>query len=340
MLRRHYLALLGLAMGPGAGVSVALAATAGGESHGTLTDGTPTPAIRLTAANGVSARVLAFGATLQSLVLPDRAGKPAGVVLGHDVSADYQSLQDYFGVTVGRYANRIVRGTFVLDGQIVRVPLNDGANSLHGGGHGFDRQLWQVGQVMTTGPVASVELTLVSPDGDSGYPGEVRASVTYTMSDAGELTITMQATTTRPTIINMTNHALFNMAGQCVAQGTMAQRLTIPASRYTPINATLIPTGELAPVAGTPFDFRSGRVLADGLRAGNDPQIRIGRGYDHTWVLDKGQTAEPALVDRVEDPRLGPDDGSALHRAGAADVYRQLPERRQCRQGRLPIPDG
>lgn len=282
----------------------AQAATAEVQADGTLANGAAAQAIRLAAANGVSARILAFGATLQSLVLPDAKGRLADVVLGHNSSAQYEAVQDYFGVTVGRYANRIARGTFVLDGRIVRLPLNDGPNSLHGGGRGFDRQLWAVGAVKS-GPVASVTLSLVSPDGDLGYPGEVRSTVTYALSDQGALTITMTATTTRPTIINMTNHALFNMAGHCAPQGAMAQRLTIPAARYTPIDDTLIPTGELAPVADTPFDFRAARVLADGLREAGNPQIRIARGYDHNWALDKGQTAEPGLAARVVDPASG-----------------------------------
>lgn len=303
-MKRHKCLGVVAALAASCSANSTMAATAKLQSDGALADGTPAQAVLLTAANGVSARVLAFGAALQSLVLPDAKGRPADVVLGHDTSAQYEASQDYFGVTVGRYANRIARGTFVLDGQIVHLPLNDGANSLHGGGRGFDRQLWTVERV-AGGPVASVELSYVSPDGDLGYPGEVHARVVYALSDRGELTITMTATTTRPTIINMTNHALFNLAGHCAPQGAMAQRLTIPAARYTPIDQTLIPTGELAPVDGTPFDFRKGRVLSDGLRDSRDMQIRIARGYDHNWVLDKGQTAEPGVIARAEDPASG-----------------------------------
>lgn len=281
------------------------AATAERSVDGALADGTAGEVIVLTAKNGVTARVFAYGATLQAYSLPDRKGQLADVVLGHDRPAEYQAIQDFFGVTVGRFANRIARGTFVLDGITYRVPLNDGEASLHGGGEGFDRKAWTVESVTASGPTASVTLLLTSPDGDSGYPGEVTSRVTYALDDKGVLTITMTATTTKPTIINMTNHALFNMAGQCPAEGAMGNRLTIPASRYTPINTALIPTGELAPVDGTPFDFRKGKTLSEGLRNARDPQILVGRGFDHNWVLDKGQTAEPELIARAEDPVSG-----------------------------------
>jgi aldose 1-epimerase len=280
------------------------AATAERANAGALGDGTPIEAVTLTAPNGVTARVLAYGATLQSLALPDRKGKLADVVLGHDTAAEYVAVQDFFGVTVGRFANRIARGTFVLDGKTYRLPLNNGENTLHGGGDGFDRRLWKVISV-ESGSSASVTMELVSPDGDMGYPGQLTARVTYALSDQGALTITMTAQTTKPTIVNLTNHALFNMAGHCAPQGAMGNLLTMSASRYTPVDASLIPTGELAPVAGTPFDFRTAKSLSSGLRDATNPQILIGRGFDHNWVLDKGLTAEPELIARVEDPDSG-----------------------------------
>ncbi len=293
------------------GVAACLAAT--GSAHaasaergtaGPLKNGTPVEAVTLRNAAGVTARIIAYGATLQSLVAPDRKGRMADIVLGHDTAAEYEAKQDFFGVTVGRFANRIARGRFTLDGQAYQLPVNNGVNTLHGGGNGFDRQLWKVESV-SSGPLASVVLSLTSPDGDSGYPGEVRTTVTYSLDERGSLTIAFTATTSKPTIINMTNHALFNVAGHCAREGAMHQRLTMPASRYTPVDETLIPTGELKPVKGTVFDFTRGRVLADGLREGNDAQIRIGRGYDHNWVLDKGITATPQLAARVLDPASG-----------------------------------
>jgi aldose 1-epimerase len=300
---------LGMKIGLGLSAFVGLAAqaqaaTAERKNAGALKDGAAVETITLSSANGVSARILTFGATLQSLMLPDRKGKLADVVLGHDKANEYEAVQDFFGVTVGRFANRIAGGKFVLDGVTYTLPLNNGANSLHGGGKGFDRQSWKVISV-ESGKSAAVTMELVSPDGDMGYPGQMIARVTYALSDAGALTITMTAQTTKPTIVNLTNHALFNMAGQCAARGAMADLLTIPASRYTPVDKTLIPTGELAPVAGTAFDFRKAKSLSDGLRNANDPQILIGRGFDHNWVLDKGTTANPQKIARVEDPASG-----------------------------------
>lgn len=298
-------AALGLALAAGLIAGTANAATAERKVDGAFADGTPAETVTLSAANGVTARIFALGATLQGYSLPDRKGVLADVLLGHDHPAEYEATQDFFGVTVGRFANRIARGTFTIDGTTYRLPLNDGEASLHGGGQGFDRKVWAIESVTANGPVASVTLALTSPDGDQGYPGEVTARVTYALGDDGVLTITMTATTSKPTIINMTNHALFNMAGQCPAEGAMGNRLTMPASRYTPVNTALIPTGELAPVAGTPFDFRKPKALSDGLRNARDPQVLVGRGFDHNWVLDKGQTAEPQLIARAEDPVSG-----------------------------------
>ena len=314
-----------------AAAGAADAATAERSSAGALKNGTNVEAVTLRNASGVSARIIAYGATLQSLNAPDRKGRMADIVLGHDTAGEYEARQDFFGVTVGRFANRIAKGRFTLDGQTYQLPVNNGVNTLHGGGNGFDRQLWKVESV-TSGPLASVVLSLTSPDGDSGYPGEVRTTVTYSLDERGSLTIAHTATTTKPTIINMTNHALFNVAGHCAREGAMHQRLTMPASRYTPVDETLIPTGELKPVKGTVFDFTRGRVLADGLRDGNDAQIRIGRGYDHNWVLDKGHDCHAAARRAGARPCIGARPRSALHRTRLADVHRQFPRWCQHRQ--------
>ncbi len=296
-------AALALAAGT-MGAQGAFAADATQESAGTLADGTPVSAITLKAANGVSARILSYGATLQSLVAPDRDGRLADVVLGYDDLAGYVDHPNYFGVTVGRYANRIAGGRFTLDGTTYQVPLNDKTNSLHGGGHGFDKQVWQVVSIKS-GAVASVVLSHVSPDGDSGYPGKLVTSVTYSLDEAGTLTIAFEAKTDKPTVVNLTNHAIFDMAGEGSAQGAMGQVLTIPASAYTPVDDKLIPTGALRKVEGTVFDFRTPRRVADGLRDGRDQQIVFGRGYDHNFALDKGVTARPELAARLEDPVSG-----------------------------------
>jgi aldose 1-epimerase len=271
---------------------------------GKLTNGTAVEAVTLSNAHGVSARILTYGATLQSLVGPGRDGKTADVVLGYDDVSSYETHPNYFGVTVGRYANRIAGGKFTLDGKSYQLPLNDKTNSLHGGGKGFDKQVWKIVSVRS-GPTASVVLSHSSPEGDLGYPGALDVTVTYSLDEDGALTIAYDATTTKPTVINMTNHAIFNLAGEGSSEGASFHNLTIPAAAYTPVNAQLIPTGERRPVAGTVFDFRSPRVVADGIRDGRDEQIRFGQGYDHNFALDKGQTATPLLAARLEDPKSG-----------------------------------
>ncbi|MBX3566362.1 MAG: galactose mutarotase [Sphingomonas sp.] len=293
--------LLGAAL---CAASPAIAADAVLAPAGKLADGTPIESITLKNARGIEARVITYGATLQSLIVPDRKGKRAEVTLGYDSAAAYEARPNYFGVTVGRYANRIAGGRFTLDGSGYQLTQNDKANSLHGGKQGFDKRIWAIRSV-SSGPVARVVLGLTSPDGDQGYPGQVEVTVTYSLDEAGDLAIAYEAATDKPTVVNMTNHALFNLAGDGAPEGTSRQLLTIPARAYTPVDDKLIPTGELKPVAGTVFDFRKPRLIAEGLRDGRDPQIVIGRGYDHNFALDKGQTAAPQLAARLEDPVSG-----------------------------------
>jgi aldose 1-epimerase len=282
----------------------ARAAEATREQAGRLRDGTAVEAVTLRNTRGVSARILSYGATLQSLVAPDRRGRGADIVLGYDDAASYEARPNFFGVTVGRYANRIAGGRFVLDGRTYQLTQNDGTNSLHGGTQGFDKRNWRIVSV-ASGPVATVVLALTSPDGDQGYPGRLEATVTYSLDDRGDLRIAFAAATDAPTIVNMTNHAIFNLAGEGAPAGTSRHRLTIPARAYTPVDERLIPTGELRPVEGTPFDFRQGRPIERSIRDGADAQIRIGRGYDHNFALDKGITAVPQLAARLEDPESG-----------------------------------
>lgn len=274
------------------------------EAAGVLADGTAVEAIVLSNDHGVTARILTYGATLQSLSGPDRGGRIADVVLGYDDASDYEAHPNYFGVTVGRYANRIAGGRFTLDGRGYQLPLNDTTNSLHGGGQGFDKVVWRVVSV-ESGPRATVVLSHVSPDGDAGYPGRLDATVTYSLDETGALTIAFGATTSAPTIVNMTNHAIFNLAGEGAPGGIEGHRLTIPAAAYTPVDAALIPTGERRAVEGTVFDFRAPRVIGEGLRDARDEQIRLGRGYDHNYALDKGVTDQPRLAARLEDPASG-----------------------------------
>ncbi len=285
--------------------SGANAATARREAFGTLPDGTPVESVVLTGSNGVKARIMTLGATLQSFSAPDRSGHIADVTLGYDHARSYIEHPNYWGQTIGRYANRIAGGRFTLDGKSYQLTQNDKANSLHGGSVGFDKHVWQIVDVSDSGGLAKVALRMVSPAGDQGYPGTLSVTTTYTLDDHGSLTIDFLATSDAPTIVNLTNHALFNLAGEGSPGGALPQRLTVPAHRYTPVNAALIPTGELRNVAGSPFDLTRGQILDDVVRDGRDPQIVIGHGIDHNFVLDAGKTAEPKLLAKLEDPRSG-----------------------------------
>lgn len=284
--------------------SPAMAATARVEDGGALADGRHVAAIVLS--NGaVSARILAYGATLQSLIAPDRHGRRADIVLGHDSAAEYEAHQDYLGATVGRYANRIAGAQFALDGVTYRLRRNgSGPNSVHGGGLGFDRQVFDVAEVQG-GKDAMVRLTHISPDGDSGYPGELRVSVTYRLDAKGALTIRFEAETSKPTIVNITNHALFNLSGEGTGRAATMARLMIPASRMVPVARGNLPTGELRDVGGTAFDFRRPRLIDAAIRDGHDVQIVQARGYDHSFMLDAGLTALPHLAARMTDAASG-----------------------------------
>ncbi|WP_062731866.1 aldose epimerase family protein [Sphingobium abikonense] len=282
----------------------ALAAEASRAPAGTI-DGAAIETLTLTNGRGVTAKILTYGATLQSLMAPGKDGQIADVLLGYDDAKDYADHPNYFGVTVGRYANRIAGGKFSLDGTSYQLPVNDNdVNSLHGGGKGFDKQVWKVVSIKS-GPTAKAVLALTSPDGDAGYPGKLDVTVTYTLDENGNLGIAFDAKTDKPTIVNMTNHAIFNLAGEGSPEGALGHVLTIPAKAFTPVDANLIPTGELKPVDGSVFDFRTARRVADGIRDGRDQQIVYGRGYDHNWALDKGATRTPELAARLEDPVSG-----------------------------------
>jgi aldose 1-epimerase len=280
------------------------AASAQRAPFGKLPDGTAIEAVTLSNAHGVSARIITYGATLQSLVAPDSQGHKADIALGYDDLAGYVEHPNYFGATIGRFANRIAGARFALDGKTYTLALNDKPNSLHGGTLGFDKRVWRI-ESTDSGTSASVTLTLTSAAGDQGYPGTLQVKERYSLDEAGALTIDLSATTDAPTVVNLTNHSIFDLAGEGSQHGVLDQRLTIPASHYTPVDATLIPTGVLQPVAGTVFDFTHGRIIGQDIRDGRDPQIVAGRGYDHNFALDAGLTAEPKLAARVEDPHSG-----------------------------------
>jgi aldose 1-epimerase len=282
----------------------ALGAQAQKETFGKLADGTAVEAVTLTNAHGMKARVLAWGAILQELTVPGKKG-PADVVLGYDSMDGYLKAPNYFGATVGRYANRIAKGRFTLDGKVYQLPINDGPNALHGGLKGFDKRLWTIAKVDSGAKSASVTLTYTSADGEEGYPGTMQVSATFTLTESDELQVTYRATTDKPTIVNLTNHSYFNLAGQASGISATDAVLTMPAASYTPVDATLIPTGELRPVAGTPFDFRTPRRIADRLRDGRDEQMRIGRGYDHNFVISRAPETAVHMLARVADPGSG-----------------------------------
>ena len=281
-----------------------LAAEAKRAVFDTMPDGRPVPAVVLTNAHGVSVTVIAYGATLQSVIVPDRHGVSADVALGYAKIAQYIAKPQYFGTTVGRFANRIARGKFTLDGKDYQVPVNNGVNSLHGGTVGFDKALWDVVDVKS-GAAASVTLRHISPDGDQGYPGTMTVDATYSLDEANALTIDYRATTDQPTIVNITNHAYWNLSGEGSVNGAMGTQLTIAAQTYLPTDSGAIPTGVLAPVAGTPFDFRTPHVIGDRLRDGRDQQLVFGRGYDHNFVVGRSVTTGQHLMARAYDPASG-----------------------------------
>lgn len=287
-----------------AGGDPAAAAEAKRSSFGRLSDGREVASVTLSNRNGVQARVIAYGASLQSMLMPDRTGKVADVTIGYADIASYVDKPQYFGGTVGRFANRIARGRFSLDGRDYQVPVNNGENSLHGGTAGFDKVLWEVVRV-TSGPTASVTLRYVSPDGDQGYPGTMTVEATYSLDEANALTIDYRATTDRPTIANITNHAYWNLAGEGAAGGAMGHLLTIPADTYLPTDAGAIPTGERATVRGTNFDFRTPRAVGDRVRDATDRQLVYGRGYDHNWIVGRAVTPDLHMMARVHEPVSG-----------------------------------
>jgi aldose 1-epimerase len=246
----------------------------------------------------LNVRITTFGARVVSVEAPDRNGVKADVVLGYKDVAQYEADKStYFGSIVGRYGNRIAKGTFSIDGKTFHAPLNNNGNMLHGGTVGFDHKVWTAKTIPN-----GVEMTLVSPDGDMGFPGELTAHVRYTLA-AGSLRIDYSATTTKPTVVNLTNHTYFNLGGE--GHGTILdETLMMPASRYTPIDAGLIPTGELAPVEGTPFDFRKATAIGERIGAKNE-QLKLAGGYDHNFVLDGASNGALKLAAKALDPASG-----------------------------------
>jgi aldose 1-epimerase len=269
------------------------------QPFGTTDDGAAVDLYTLTNAHGIEVRITNYGATVVSILTPDRNGAMADIVLGFDDFERYKTNTSFLGVVVGRYGNRIAKGRFSLDGTEYTLATNNGPNHLHGGLKGFDKAVWTARSVDTAeGP--SVELEYLSQDGEEGYPGNLSAKVVYTLTDDDELRIDYSATTDKKTVVNLTNHSYFNLAG---SGDILAHEVEIDADRFTPVDATLIPTGALQPVEGTPFDFR--RATPIGARIDQpDEQLGFGGGYDHNFVLNR-EGEGLSLAARVTDPASG-----------------------------------
>ena len=283
-----------------ASVMLMNAATVDGPAEfGKLPDGTAIQIYALKNKNGLEASILNYGGIVVSLKAPDRRGQMADIVLGFDSLSGYlQSSNRYFGALIGRYANRIGNARFMLNGVVYHLEKNNGANSLHGGSRGFDKRVWTARKTGDSG----LELTYLSKDGEQGYPGNLDVTVVYHLTDVNELRIDYAASTDKVTVLNLTNHSYFNLKGAGF-RDILGHLVTINADRFTPVDSSVIPTGQLKDVAGTPFDFR--KAITVGARIGeNEEQLQRAKGYDHNWVLNR-RGPGLALAAKVEDPESG-----------------------------------
>jgi len=253
--------------------------------------------------HGMQASIATYGGIVTSLTAPDRAGHFADVVLGYDSLDGYLKQSPYFGALVGRYANRIARAKFALNGVTYTLAINNGANSIHGGRVGFDKVVWKVTNAAVTPEGPQLTLSYLSRDGEEGYPGNLSVTATYTLTEDDAVRLEYRATTDQDTVVNLSQHSYFNLRGAGHPGDVLGHIVEIKADRFTPVDEGLIPTGELRPVAGTPFDFR--RPMAIGARIGEaDPQLRFGKGYDHNWILN-ARPGELALDATVYEPESG-----------------------------------
>ena len=271
-------------------------------TYGKTADNVLVHAYTMRNANGVAAQVITYGGIITNLGAPDRTGKVADVVLGFDSLPDYVASSPYFGSIVGRYGNRIARGRFTLDGTTYKLAINNAPNHLHGGIKGFDKVVWK-GEEFRSDTAVGVVLSYVSPDGEEGYPGTLTARVTYTLNGDNELAIDYQATTDKATPVNLTNHTYWNLRGEGNGD-ILSHVLMVNADSMTPVDATLIPTGAITPVAGTPFDFRTPTAIGARIDAA-DPQIKNGGGYDHNLVLNRKTPGELVHAVRLSEPTSG-----------------------------------
>jgi aldose 1-epimerase len=271
------------------------------KSFGTTTNGVKVELYTLTNEKGASASISSYGGIVTKLLIPDRSGKFDDVVLGFDKLSSYEKKSPYFGALIGRYGNRIAKGKFSLDGETYTLATNNNGQSLHGGIKGFDKVVWQATPVVTKqGP--SLKLTYTSKDGEEGYPGTLSVTATYTLTNKNELKLVYTATTDKDTIVNLTHHSYFNLAGQGNGD-ILGHLLTLKSGKYTPIDKVLITTGELTPVKGTPFDFRKATVIGDRINQENE-QLKFAGGYDHNWVASK-LPGHLGVVAKVEEPKSG-----------------------------------
>ena len=302
---RHLLTALGVSL------MIATSSQAAGLTNervafGKTDDGTAVEKFVLRNSHGIEATVITYGGILQSLIVPDKNGMTADVVLGFDDVQGYQKNGSvYFGATIGRFGNRLAGGAFELDGKRYQVPQNDKDNSLHGGPQGFDKRVWKA-EPSNDKDSVGVTLTYLSADGEMGFPGNLKTDVTYSLNDKNELRIDYKATTDKPTVLNLTNHSYFNLAG--AGNGDILKQVaTLHAARYTPVTGKLIPTGELAPVAGTPMDFTKPTAIGTHIKA-DHPQLKFAEpkqgGFDFNWVLD-AKGAVDKLAAEVHDPQSG-----------------------------------
>jgi aldose 1-epimerase len=284
--------------------SAASAASAGSitvQPFGKTREGEPVKIYTLRNSKGAEARISTYGGIVVSLKVPDRDGKPGDVVLGYDHLKDYLKSSPYFGALIGRYGNRIKKGRFELEGKTHRLAINNPPNALHGGRQGFDKVLWSAEPAMSkNGP--SLQLTRVSKDGEEGYPGNLTVTAVYTLTSKNELRIDYTATTDKATIINLTHHSYFNLAG-AGSGDILGHELTIKADKFTPIDKNFITTGEIRPVKGTPFDFRKAAAIGSRI-AHHDEQLKFGLGYDHNWVINK-PPGRLAVIAKVHEPKTG-----------------------------------
>lgn len=277
------------------------AVAAAQQEFGRLPSGETVAAVLLSNRNGLRVRTISYGAAIQSVIVPDRHGILAEVTYGHDSLQAYLDHPQYAGATVGRVANRIAGGRFVLDGQRYQLARNDGANALHGGLRGFDKVNWRIEQLGES----SVTYGCTSPDGDEGYPGNLTVRATYRLDDSNRLSVEYTAVADAPTLVALSNHAYWNLTGAGSGRSAMQHLLTIPADHHLPVDDGQIPTGERRPVAGSPFDFRIPTAIGARVRTAPEPQLRVGKGYDHNWVLGACPPDRSREIARLDDPWSG-----------------------------------